>query len=330
MAVVLIEGFDHLLAANLTSKGWTVAPNSMQAGRFDGQCARATSAAIPKALPSTYSTLFGGFAWRVQTVASSAQDLFFVRDTAGGTNLMRIGYDATGKLSIRNSGGTVIATGTTVLTTATWYYIEFKLVIAGASGTIEIHLNGASEITTTTGNFGSTNAGAIVLQAPGTSGNSDYDDLYILDTTGSAPQNTFLGDVRVETIYPTADGNHTQWTPNSGSTHYTQVDEAQADGDTSYVSDSTPGDLDTYAFGDIDTGATVFAVQRNIYARKDDANTRQIAPVTRQSGTDYVGTTVTLSSSYVTYSQLDNQDPTGSNWTPTTVNADEFGVKEIA
>ncbi len=65
-------------------------------------------------------------------------------------------------------------------------------------------------------------------------------------------------------------------------------------------------------------------------ARKDDAATRQIANLQRQASTDYVGSTVTLSSTYATYSQIFNQDPTAADWTPTTVNADEFGIKEIA
>ncbi len=50
----------------------------------------------------------------------------------------------------------------------------------------------------------------------------------------------------------------------------------------------------------------------------------------RQSGSDNVGTTVTLSSSYIDYTQIYNQDPAAADWTPTTVNADEYGVKEIA
>jgi hypothetical protein len=129
---------------------------------------------------------------------------------------------------------------------------------------------------------------------------------------------------------PNGAGAHSAWTPNGATPNYACVDETTADGDTTYVSDSTPGDIDTYAFADVDASATVYGVQTNLYARKDDAGTRQIAPVVRQSGTDYVGTTVTLGSSYSFYSQIYNQDPTAADWTAAHVNADEFGVKEIA
>ena len=47
-------------------------------------------------------------------------------------------------------------------------------------------------------------------------GTLDIDDLYICDGTGSAPHNTFLGDCRVDTLLPTADGTAQQWTPSTG------------------------------------------------------------------------------------------------------------------
>jgi hypothetical protein len=156
------------------------------------------------------------------------------------------------------------------------------------------------------------------------------DDTYLLDTTGSAPQNTFLGPSRIVTPVPTGAGSHTQWTPTGAASNFQCVNEAPPDGDTTYVADSTPGDLDSYVFGQADGGATIFAVQTNLYARKDDANTRQIATLVRQGGVDFVGTTFTEAASYSDFTQIYNQDPTGTNWTPAVFNADEFGVKEIA
>jgi hypothetical protein len=131
-------------------------------------------------------------------------------------------------------------------------------------------------------------------------------------------------------VYANADGAHSQFGVSSGSAHYSLINEATPDGDTSYVTDSTPGHYDTYVFDDIDSGATVYGVQLNLYARKDDAGTRQIAPVIRHSGTDHDGTTVTLGTSYGFTRELHDKDPTGTDWTPSTVNANEYGVKEVA
>ena len=330
MAVVLIEGFDHESNQQVTAKGWSLAFQSMVAGRFDGQAGRRSSSIsnLTKLLPSTYATLIFGVAVRFGQLPAGTAD--FLQLMAGATATCRIGLNSSGVIVVRNSGGTVVATGTAVFNPSVWNYIEVKVFINGASGTVEVHLNGATEIASTTGNFGSSNIDTVNIVQIVLNANTDFDDIYACDTTGSSPRNTFLGDVRVETLYATADGAHSQWSPNSGSNHFDRVDETPADGDTTYVSDSTVGHLDSYVFGDIDTGATVYGVQVGMYARKDDAVTRQVANLIRQASTDYIGNTATLSSTYQFYTQIYNQDPTSADWTPTTVNADEFGVKEIS
>ncbi len=332
MAVVLLEGFDHLAAGQLPAKGWTNNAQSMQAGRLGGQCARETAATVnQKILPSTYSTLFVGVAARWSSPALTGNWLTLFTAAAGV--VMTLGQNGTGNILVKNSGGTTIGTGTTVLVTNTWYYIEFELVINGASGSIELHLNGVSgEIPLTTGNFGSTNVGTFRIAGNGTLAThlSDYDDIYVLDTTGSAPGNTFLGDTRVQTLFPNADGTYSQWSPTPSGAHFSNIDETTPDDDTTYNSDANPGDIDTYLTAGILASASVPAVQVNLYARKDDAGARQIAPLIRQAGTDYPGNTATLSANYLFYSQMYALDPSGASWTANNVNADEYGVKVIA
>jgi hypothetical protein len=141
-----------------------------------------------------------------------------------------------------------------------------------------------------------------------------------------------MGDNRVETLYPVADGANTAWTPNSGTAHWSRVNETTPDDDTSYVSSSTPGDRDSYVYGSLSTlTGSVHGVQTNLRARKDDAAARQVADVIRIAGTNYDGTTTGgLTTSYLYYSQIHNQAPTGSDWTIAGVNTTEFGVKEVA
>lgn len=333
MAILAIEGFDHFIAADLNVKaGWTQTGGvSVTTGRFGGQAISTGSAnaaaTITKTLPSASTTMICGFAWNA--LVSTTQQFFMFRTAAAAVVCGLRANTTTTVLEVTNSAGTTIASGTTPITNATWHYLEIKAFANGASGTVEIHLDGVTEIASTTVNIGSTAIGQIFFQN-GTNVHTIVDDIYVLDTSGSAPRNTFLGDVRVQTIYPNGDGAHSQWTPTGGGSHYTQVNETSADGDTTYVGDGTPGDIDTYTYGDIDGGATVYGVQVNLYARKDDAATRQIAPVIRQASSDSVGTTITLGASYQIYQQLYNQDPTPADWTAANVNGDEFGVKEIA
>jgi hypothetical protein len=364
MALVLMDGFDHFsTSALLASKGWVYAntkasftiPNAtgIGAGRLtkgslslssgtNGGTAGDTIESGTKILPSTYTTLIAGCA--IKQGGSSATFVDILRLQAGATLTARLKYQpSTGLLQIVNSAGTVIATGTTSTAVGSWCYVEMKIFVntgTPASGTCELHLNGVSEIASTAGNFGSTAMDRIALCATTIFGSSPtctnlFDDLYVVDTTGSAPQNTFLGVCRVETLMPAADGANTAWAPNSGTNHFDRVNELTGtfpDGDTSYVSDATPGDRDTYACDSLAAvSGSVFGVQANLYARKDDINARQIAPVIRQAGTNYDGTTMAgLSTTYTWAGQIYQLDPTGSAWTVATVNGNEYGVKEVA
>jgi hypothetical protein len=335
MTLLMLEGFDHVGAgANIYLKpNWSGGSGSTGAGRFGGLCsiivAGATSRSVFYSFGTPVTTVIIGFAY----LYSGGGTLTFMNlQTVASGTVASFNLDATGHILAKNSGGTTIGTGTTVINSGAWNYIEIKLFVnAGtpASGTVEVHVNGAVDIASTAGNFGSTGVSKFGISSNNSGQDHRWDDVYACDTVG-AVTNTFLGDVRVATVYGTSDGAHTQWTPTGGGAHYTQVNEVTPDGDTTYVSDNTPGDLDSYGFGDIDGGATVYGVQVNLYARKDDAATRQIAPVIRQASTDYVGNTQTLNTSYAFYNQLYEQDPTVANWTPVNVNADEFGVKEIA
>lgn len=345
MAVVLMEGWDNLPTTTaIQTKGWTAiasgasfvtgrypAPPNAAASKAYHLSLASGSAETRKTLPSTYTTLIVGTAFNFDGsfpgLTSGRGPIGFY--TSANAIVGCVTLSAGGQLQVTNSSSTVIATGTKVLNPATWYYIEFKLVVNGASGTCEVHLDGATEIASTVGNFGSTGINIVGFDCNAGAAFA-IDDTYCADTTGSAPQNTFLGPSRIITPMPDAAGTHSQWTANGTTPNFACVNEVPPDDDTTYVSDSTPGDLDSYVFGQADGGATIFCVQTNHYARKDDANTRQIAPLIRQAGTDFIGNTFTEAASYTCFTQLWNQDPTGTNWTPAVFNADEFGVKEIA
>lgn len=350
MAVVLIEGFDNYPAdgwsgEDLTSfgagnpsgsgqvsprvgngKGWQV---SIGSGGVSTSAYR-----YRKVLPSTYSTLIAGFAL-LRVNSRTDTDVISFSQT-GGTSILSMRLDSnTAPYLFSNAGGGVTKTldvaGFQAL--GGWNYYEIKVVIAGGSSTVEMWINGVRQIAPATLNCGSTNIGSFAIQSAGGGGSlsNQFDDIYCADTTGPAPRNTFLGDCRVQTIYPTAAGNSTTWTPNTATNWQDVKEPFVPDNDTTYVSSSTPGAVDTYTTGDLDalTG-TIFGVQVNVYARKDDAGTRIVAPVIRQGGTDYVGSNIGLTTTYASSRQIYQQDPTGADWTIANVNADEFGVKMVA
>jgi hypothetical protein len=322
MALILVDGFDHYTSTDAAEKFWQGHIFGMVPGRgFGGQAMNVIiNNAVSKTLPSSYSTVIVGAAYKLNATGDS-------KLMGLNTTQVTLHITGTGFLYVRDSLGNIVATGTTIVPTGTWFYVEVKAV-KGSSGTVEVHLNGGPEIASTVGNFGTSNFDQIIFYNDTLGGDTSVDDVVVMDGSGSAPTNDFLGDVRVETLYPVADGSHVDWTPKTGTDHYAMVNEHLIDGDGSFVYDANPGDKDSYI---IETFiGTIYGAQLNIGARKGDSALRQIAPLIRQGGTDYVGTTRTLSADYVFYSWLLDNDPTGSPWLAATINADEFGQELIA
>jgi hypothetical protein len=366
MATIAIEGFDHVATPGqfALKPGWNVTLQQAAGGLFNAInfvggrllgsaiqliCGESSGtsgtniAAVTKTLPTSYATLICGFAFQWSSgFVSIAENFSFLTAANGRVLSLRLNGTTGGSvanLEVLNAAGTVVATCATSFVSGTWYYLEVKCAV-GAAGAVSIKVNGVLDgnVTGISVNTGTINISKIQFNAQSlsTAGANPYvipifDDVYVADTSGPAPRNDFLGDCRVETLYPTADGAHLDWTPSSGPDHYTRVNQTTPDDDTTYVKDKTPGDIDTYVPTSLaSVSGQVFGVQTNLYARKDDAATRQIAPVIRMGSSDYVGlTSAGLSSSYLYYSQMYERDPTATDWTIASVNAAQFGIKEV-
>lgn len=228
------------------------------------------------------------------------------------------------------------------LLTNTWYYIEWKVTIADSisANTCKVNVNGvnwinvdaAQDLKAGSNAFASnlsfnTNASTIM--------NIYYDDIYVLDGTGSV-NNDILGDSRVETLFPNADGNYSQWDGSDGNqiNNYLLVDETNQNGDTDYVETSTVNNIDTYNFGNLSSTPTSIAgIQINTTAEKTEAGARTFANLIRISSTDYLNSNnFSLSqNSYIDFLQIYEQDPsTSAAWGVTNINGAEYGYKLTA
>ncbi len=339
MAVVFMEGFDNVNETQLvTQKGWSTFQNSaaMQGGRFGGQSGSCGNSYKGHALPGTYTTLYVGFA--ILWTAINSDTTIYLQPGAfspfsNGIRMQIVTNAGNQVLKMINNAGTQLGNiGTTIIVANTWYHIQIKLVVHSSAGTIELRLNGSTtpEIVGTSLDTGS--SGIVSFGWGAQSQGARLDDLWVVDTTGSAPTNTWLGDTRIETIMPTVEGANTAWTANTG-TKVSRVNDSGAfDGDTGFIYSNTLGDRQTFTLSDVGTvTGTVYAVQTNLIARKDLTAFRSIAPVLRIGSTNYDGTTTTgLAQGYLSYQQLyDRLDPSGAGWTVSTVNGMEAGVKEV-
>ncbi len=330
----MIEGFDNLDVAYLQLKQWVYATNGgdgvapgVTTGRLGGQAFYLTGGfndrniAWTHPLVDTTGTVTIGFAYLLSGASNTSSVTVF------STTGTMFSFAMSGNTPlIRNSAGTTVITGTPIAY-GTWNYVEIQCV-KGATGTIEYHLNGALIGGPSVSNFGTGNANNLQLFHNRSGQTSYYDDMYFLDNAGTL-NNTFLGDVRVETLMPTGVGNQSDWTRNGGAANWDRVDEIPPDGDTTYNAASVVGDVDTYVFADpTPSSGTVFGLQTNLTTRKTDAGVRTTKAVTRVGGTDYDGAaTAALATGYSVYTEIQEQDPTAVDWTLASVAAAEFGVK---
>lgn len=333
MALRFFDGFDHYPASEALHK-WSTGDTDMQqgdAGRFGGVSLRLQGNRQRVKVLDAQGEWIVGFGFQPGGSGSCSIMAFL----SGGTVQDDIFWNhGPGNLTIRRGGSTVVATGTKVLNAATWYYIEWRIVFHDTTGIAQVYVDSVLDINASgldTNNAGGNTADRLRVDGGGVAAADHVDDLYLCDATGSAPYNTFLGDCRVEAIYPNGNGNSSQLDGSDGNQvdNYLLVDETNSDDDTTYVESSDVGDKDTYAYGNVTPASgTVHAVQILPWARKTDAGARSIVSVARHSGTEEDSAAITLPSSYTYVTQdIRTTKPGGGSWSISDVNNAEFGVK---
>jgi hypothetical protein len=268
--------------------------------------------------------------------------------TSGGVVELVMMVNSTGFFEFRigSPTGTLVATssGHTAWPAAAngWHHHQIKVKLSNAgAGVLEMRLDGGvTTVISATGLTNSAHSGAVdglQLGNPSTSTNGLiwFDDVYVLDTvdatsTQGRPNDTYLGDLSVKVLYPSSDGDVDQWTPSTGTAHWSLVDETTPNS-TDYVSSSTTGQQDLYGLQDLPaTATTVYGVQLGLVAAKSDAGAAAIKTLIKENSVATVGSTaMTLSTSYALYlGGLRTLRPSdGTPWTVTDVNGLQAGAE---
>lgn len=336
MALIFADSFDHYTAtadkAYVSNTNGTIQASQ---GRFGTSALRVVQqGSIEWVLPSAKTTLGVGFAYRFDTVPTGNSTFFSFFDGAA-TEHVRLEINSSRFIRATRAGTLLGSAGTIQLNTNQTYYIECKVTIDDSTGVVVVKVNEVTDINLSsqdTRNGGNASVDRIRPSTVGfQSGTANFfDDLVVWDTTGGSPTNDFLGDVRVEALFPNGNGNSSQLVGSDGNStdNYLLVDEAAPNSDTDYVESSTVGDKDTYAYGNLTpTTGTVYGVQIDPFAKKTDAGTRSIVSVARHSGTEVDGPVKTLTSTYQYFPDIRETKPGGGAWSISDVNGAEFGVK---
>jgi hypothetical protein len=326
MSLLFMDGFD---AGDIAAK-WSIASgtwNYTASTRFgSGGAASVGSAGTTLKSFTASAQIFLGCAVLVSNLTN--RTLFTLRADSGSTVHLKLVAQVDGSLALQRNTTTIATTSPASITQNVWSYLETSATIADAGGVVQVKVNGTTVLNFTgdTRNAGtSTNIDTFVI---GEDTSIVYDDLYICNGLGSAPYNTFLGDVRINTLVPTGAGSSTGFAPSAGA-NYTDVDELPFSA-SDYVSATASGTRDLYAMSDVMGSYSVLAVQNNVVAKKTDAGGTAIKPAVKSGGTVYYGSNTTLTATDATISDLRTTDPaTGVAWTQSNVNALEAGMEIV-
>lgn len=254
----------------------------------------------------------------------------------GTVEQVTMAVNAEGYLVLSNNAGHEFGRTTApVLTANVWRYVEMRVLHDVTAGTIDVRVDGDDVLNLTgvnTDSAGSGHASTVGIMRTFSAGLTDLaiTDYYACDGQGGT-NNDFLGDVEVQTLYPTGVGTVTDWAPLSGD-NWSNVDEAQADGDTSFVYANVVGKADLYEYSGItELSGVIHGIQHNVWARKVTSGLVKIAPVTRADSSSIVGSSASLSSTYSDAIFIEETNPeTGLAWLISEVNAAEFGQVIVA
>lgn len=337
MALKWVEGWDQYgTTVTATAVGLqarypvaTVAANPIvRAGRLFGQSISNSNGVSNTKLMTpnlgNMATVIVGSAFYFDNDFSDR--LIVLWEDDGATEGFNVRLTSSGTLQAYR-GNSLLATSGAVISEDTWYYLEMKVTVAN-SGSYEIRVNGVNVLS----GSADTRAGATNDYANRVefyiriNNNTFIDDTYICDASGS-DNNDFLGDSRVETLYPTADGSSSDFTPSTGMDNYAMVDDESGglDSDSTYVESSTTNHRDTYTFTDLTTINLIRGIQFTAIARKTDVTDYDLEPVLDTTAQAAVTVNDT---NYAQFSQIyENNPDTAAAWLDSEINGSEFGYE---
>lgn len=264
-----------------------------------------------------------GHTWMAFYSASAVDYQFALSVDADGTVHIRDGIAGT---SLANSDANVF------LDDDVWHYFELKFSI-GSSASLTVKRDGVTVWTSASVDLQAGGSGGVshfLMRSPGASGAYflRWADWYILDFSGTS-FNDFLGDIKIDTFLPEADGADTDYTPSTGTDHYACVDSNLEDVDTGdNILADTIGYKDSFTTTITGDLPTILAAEITCYDNNPDTGQATCRPYFKISSVDYPGDTHNRGASIERGRAVFEENPaTSLAWTKTALNAAEFGFE---
>jgi len=346
MVLIALEGFDHHGSSDADLDDYLGRKHASAFGTWEAVSGRLGGLAAATNFTSddiyvqmkdvnTFEVIIG-FAIKFREVNANNPDTLIHFLNRTGVSVASFHRGASGDPRLQSANNTIYTTSEK-WSPFLWNYFEIR-VLSGtnnSNGELELRMNGKTIIDATgVDTFQSTVSRGTANIVVGGSDHFDpiFDDIYVLDTTGSV-NNDFLGDIKVEALFPDGAGNTTNFSVTGAASNFTAVSDNPVDDDTSYISSSTVSNKDTYTYDDVSLiTSNVKGLVIHTLGKKDGAGDRVIKPVIRSGTTDYDQAEIYLpygeTDEYAFDSQPIDVDPdTAIAWTVSGVNSAEFGVK---
>ena len=201
--------------------------------------------------------------------------------------------------------GGLVAAGTVVVSSATWFHVQFYLVVSDA-GSIQVKIHGHESINysgDTKVEAGSTGVDYVYLFGGYSGAGVCFFDDLVIGTGG------YLGDLRCVDMMPEADTAQDDWTPSAGD-NYSTIDE-MIPSDVDYNETNVDAQVDELALTGFD-GATYVpvAVTAWVRAREEAATGDSIKVGFNSNGTIDVTERI-LTTAYEYKFHTNDEDPDG-------------------
>lgn len=291
-----------------------------------------------------YDEVVVGFAYKPRRAAIHLSQLLCFSDSreafgdGGGHVSVDDRYGTS--LSIWRPGSGLFAHVENCMIPNRWHYIEMRVKVHDTLGEIELKINGVQKVNLTnqdTRNGGPLSQITNIWFIAQTSLDDSYagaciiDDVYGLDTAGGT-HTTFLGPIKIEGLYPSAEGDNIDFTPSTGTDNSALVDENPTNL-TDYNSSSTSGHRDLLAMDNLSIITTdVKCLQLNVDFLVTKPSPYGLKPTVKSGGTEYDGDQKTTADDedYVSKWHIWDQDPfTAAAWTVANINAVQAGYELV-
>jgi hypothetical protein len=344
MAFIFTDGYDSYAASSDLTKKYASLSNTTlawnaTAGRLGGGGLTGASSATQSLLatPATLTTIGSSqthFGFWCKISGNPAANLPFIGPGLGGSFYTSLVLVSNGTLALWNWNSSIFGS-TFVITDNLWHWVEVQASYTNTSQAHKLTIDGVNYINGTNnwnGGTGVLNPQFMYVAWGGTTGSTlnGFDDFIVYDNNGNQPiaSSYPLGPRLISTIRPGSD-SAIQFTPDTGASNFSQVNEVVADDDAHYVQDSASGHQDLYNYDSLGfTPSTITGVMLNSRLKNMGAGAINYQVIGNSGGTQKNGTSVTAPSNYQTNQLEFGVDPnTSAAWTAANLNAAKFGIK---